>query len=295
MNDTTKMFVNKVLHLSKKIPLIRSKLDAFKETKRLEILQMEKDAYWKEFSGDCYGGFYGIYKSFSEARSSAPKTKLNNYDSIEQAEWDKKQFELHFEKLQAYDYPVIYWISRLHELTGKPFRVLDFGGNAGNHFYAYKKAIIHDFIEKWVVCDLPNIVSVGEEFKKYHEARLLSFVNSLPENYDVDLFLASGSIQYVDESNPAFFIKYLKRKPSYLIINRIPLLNGENKSKITLQNVHKSYSPMYTYNYNEFFASFCSIGYEILDIWRDFSCNCIIPHESRLQIPYYHGTCMKLM
>jgi putative methyltransferase (TIGR04325 family) len=287
--------MKKLIQLIRKVPYIINKWEAYKEIKQLELLQMEKDAYWREFSGDCYGGFYGVYDSFEEARSAAPKTKQNHYNSKDQAEWDKQQIEVHFEKLQSYDYPVVHWISRLYERNKKSYNILDFGGNAGNHFYAYNKALVHDFIRKWLVCDLPSITALGEEFKKNHEADLLSFVNSLPMNYDVELFLASGSIQYVDESDPTFFIRELERKPKYLIINRIPLLQGESKQKITLQNVHKAYAPMYTYNHNEFFNAFSSKGYKVLDIWRDFGCNCIIPHEKKLHIPYYHGTCMRLM
>jgi putative methyltransferase (TIGR04325 family) len=286
--------MKQLIKLIKKVPVIRNKWSQYKKNKQLELLQMEKEAYWREFSGDCYGGFYGVYESFEEARSASPKTKKNNYDSVDQAEWGKEQIEALFEKLQSYDYPVVYWISRLYEKDNRNYSILDFGGNAGNHFYAYKKALTHNFISKWTVCDLPNITAVGEEFKINHEAYQLNFVNSLSVDFDVDLFLASGSIQYVDEPDPSFFIRELGRKPKYLIINRIPLLQSDSKKKITLQNVHKAYAPMYSYDYNEFFNTFSNQGYEVLDIWRDFSSNCIIPHEERLKIPYYHGTCMKL-
>lgn len=285
-----------LIKILKKLPFIKNIWIKFKQKKHFEMIQMEKESYKREFAGDCYGCFEGVYETFIDARFAAPTTKSNNYDSHEQAMWDMKLLKSHFEELQPYDYPVLSWMYRICKFANNNYNILDFGGNVAAQFYAYRKALPQNFIRKWIVYDLPKIIAVGEEFKKCQEASELHFTNKMPFNDEFDLLLMLGSIQYVeDATDPSYLITKFKKKPKYIIINRTPLLLNNQTLTVTLQNVHKTFSPMYAYNYDDFFNCFNKLGYELIDVWKDFSCKCVIPHEKRLEIPYYHGACLKLL
>ena len=176
----------------------------------------------------------------------------------------------------------------------KHYKFLILVGGMGNHYYSYTKALPDLSIKKWIVCDVPMITDSGIEYKIESKTTLIDFSNSIVRDFKADIFLASGSLQYVDEENPTFFLKEFSNKPRFIIINRIPLVTGNGERIITLQNLHNALAPMYTYHYDNFFLDFKKYGYKIAGTWKDFSSNCKIPYEKKVNIPYYHGVCMKL-
>lgn len=276
----------------KKIPFVKPLWDQVKEKKKLELVQMEKDAYKRGFEGtDCYGGFLGLYSSFKQATEQTPKTKVVGYNNKEILDWYKLQFETHFEKLYCFDYPVLSWFTLLNEVESKPFNVLDFGGNLGNHFYSFNKKI-GNIISKWTVCEVKELALQGEKIRDRLNAGKLEFIYDLSKVNDIDIFIASCSLQYVDSDNPSYIIDKLPKKPKYLIINRIPLTKG--KTVVSLQNGHVLYCPQYFYNEQLYWSRFHELGYKVLDKWEDHSAKCIIPHETRLHVPYYFGACFEL-
>ena len=258
------------------------------------MVQIQKNAYYNRFSTFCYGCFWGIFDSFSDARNNAPKTKSLSWNSKEQAEWERNQFKNNFSQIESFDYPALHWISKIYQENPKALQVFDFGGSMGQHYYSYTKALPDLSIKKWIVCDVPMITDSGIEFKIKSKTTVIDFSNSITQDFKADIFLASGSLQYVDEKNPTFFLKEFSNKPRYIIINRIPLVTGNSEQIITLQNLYNAFAPMYTYHFNNFFSEFKNNGYVILDTWKDFSSNCKIPNEPKVNIPYYHGVCMKL-
>ena len=288
------MEIKKLILILKYVPFVRYYWNKFKASKEKELAHMQKIAYYQTFSNFCYGCFWGEFNSFEDACAKAPKTKSLNWNSKEQAEWERDQFNLKFSKIESFDYPVLHWISKINKNYKKQLNFFDFGGGLGNHYYAYKKALPELAIRCWKVCDVPLITKHGIEFKIKNNAKEIDFTNCIDQEFKADVFLASGSLQYVDELKPTFFLKSFATYPRYIIINRIPLLTENHKPVITLQNLHNSFAPMRTYNFGEFFSNFKYYGYEILDIWKDFSSNCKIPEETKFYIPYYHGVCMKL-
>ena len=137
-----------LIKILKKLPFIKNIWIKFKQKKHFEMIQMEKESYKREFAGDCYGCFEGVYETFTDARFAAPTTKSNNYDSHEQAMWDMKLLKSHFEELQPYDYPVLSWMYRICKFANNNYNILDFGGNVAAQFYAYRKALPQNFIRK---------------------------------------------------------------------------------------------------------------------------------------------------
>lgn len=253
----------------KEIPLARSLYQSY---------------YERRFSGECFGCFRGVFETFEQAIQSAPKSKNIGYNEPEVAERYKKTFKI---TIQSYDYPILFWLKELIPENGKNF---DFGGNVGIHFYSYEKYISYPPNLKWIVCELPEIVESGKKLAEREKRTELVFTSSFELASETDIFIASGSIQYVKFI--AADLSRLAKKPKYLLINRLPLYEG--KQFVTLQNGGEVFYPQYVFNKKEFISSIQAVGYEIVDIWEDRFDSCIIPSYPEKSVPFYHGIYFKL-
>jgi putative methyltransferase (TIGR04325 family) len=275
----------------KNIPLLRQLYDRY-----------AAHSYRQKFANDYYGGFWGIFETFEEAIAAAPATKKIGYDCAELAQeyqtmLDRDDWEGSESVVRSFDYPVLYWIGKILQTStldspGERLRqrlnVFDFGGNLGIHFLTYSKYLDLPGNLNWVVCDLPEIVKVGQSADR--DPRL-SFTTDLELASGSDIFLASGSIQY-DRDTAARRIGALERKPQHILINRIGLYAG--KQIVTLQNGGKVFYAQYIFNRHEFISSFESIGYNLADIWEDNVDSCYIPFHPEVNVPCYHGLYFKL-
>ena len=152
---------------------------------------IKKNAYYNKFSTFCYGCFWGVFNSFADARNNAPKTKSLNWNSKDQAEWERNQFKNNFSQIESFDYPVLHWISKIYQKNPKALQIFDFGGGMGNHYYSYTKALPDLSIKKWIVCDVPMITDSGIEYKIESKTTLIDFSNSIVRDFKADIFLAS--------------------------------------------------------------------------------------------------------
>ncbi len=255
--------------------------------KEVPIVQTLRELnYEKRFSGECYGCFRGVYETFEEAILSAPKNKEIGYDQPDLAK--EYQMTLENQKIKNYDYPVLFWLKGVIE---KSLTIFDFGGNVGIHYYLYTKYLSYPPELKWIVCDVAEITKAGEELAQQQEKSGLIFTNDFEAANDTDIFLASGSIQYV-ESLSRSLLK-LTKKPKHLLINRLPLYNG--KQFVTLQNGGMVYYPQYVFNRQDFIDSLCNIGYELIDVWKDREDSCVIPLHPKNSVPFYSGLYFRLV
>jgi putative methyltransferase (TIGR04325 family) len=245
--------------------------------------------YERLFAGDCYGCFRGVYDTFEEATRSAPKTKSIGYDNTELAEEYQQDIEAQT-AVQSYDYPVMLWLNSIFTINPVNISIFDFGGNVGIHFYAYEKYINYSANLKWMVCDVPAIVKAGKELAERRHRSEIVFTENFEEASGKDIFLASGSIQYVE--NLSVSISSLAEKPKHLLLNRLPLYDGPQF--VTLQNGGKVFYPSYVFNKTEFIYALNKIGYEMVDIWEDRIGGCLIPFHPEKSCPFYYGLYLKL-
>ncbi|HEY9637600.1 MAG TPA: methyltransferase, TIGR04325 family [Coleofasciculaceae cyanobacterium] len=245
--------------------------------------------YERLFAGDCYGCFRGVYETFEEAIRSAPKTKSIGYDNSELAQDYQQDVELET-TVQSYDYPVLLWLNSIFTINPINLSIFDFGGNVGIHFYSYEKYIKYPANLRWIVCDVPAIVQAGKELAERRHRSELIFTGKFEEASGKDVFLASGSIQYVE--NLSLSISSLPEKPKHLLINRLPLYDGFQF--VTLQNGGNVFYPSYIFNKTNFLDSLNKIGYEMVDIWEDRVDGCFIPFHPDKSCPFYYGLYFKL-
>jgi putative methyltransferase (TIGR04325 family) len=268
--------------LLKKIPFIKKTYHQYTETK-----------YKQKFAKDCYGCFWGVFDSFEDAIRAAPSTKSIGYDCAELAQeykrmLDSGDWETSKSLVRSFDYPVLYWLGRIAQsISLDRAKFFDFGGNLGIHFLSYSDYLDFSSDLKWVVCDLPAIIKLGEAGNK--DPRL-TFTTDFELASGSDIFLASGSIQY--DEDIALKLKVLEEKPKHVLINRLGLYEG--KKIVTLQNGGKVFYPQYIFNRSEFINSFKLIGYELIDIWEDNVDSCYIPFHPEVNVPCYSGLYFKL-
>ncbi|MFQ4140814.1 TIGR04325 family methyltransferase [Chlorogloeopsis sp. ULAP02] len=253
---------------------------------------IKEQEYKRKFATNCYGCFWGIFETFEEARQAAPQTKSIGYDNTELAQeyqemLEHGNWESSGRMIASYDYPVLFWLKSIinHENTN----IFDFGGNVGIHFYTYSKYIKYPETLKWTVCDLPEIIRVGKQIAEKRHINSLFFTSNFEDANNKDIFIASGSIQYVE--NLATQISKI-RKPKHLLINRLPIYNG--RLFVTLQNGGKVFYPQYVFNKTEFIEAITSIGYELIDIWEDNVDSCMIPFHPESSVPAYSGLYFQL-
>ena len=240
--------------------------------------------YEIQFSGNCYASFRGVYNSFDEAILSAPKTKPIGYDDLDLALDYKSSLP---DQIASYDYPVLFWLRKILDQNSSPPTIFDFGGNVGTHYYTYSHFLDYSHELKWLVCDVPQIVKAGQELADERNV-YLQFTTEFAEANAKQIFIASGSIQYVQSLS----LSLLSKPPVHLLINRLPLYDG--KSFVTLQNGGKVFYPQYVFNRKEFIDSLSELGYELVDSWQDMVDRCIIPFHLEHCVFSYSGLYMRL-
>jgi putative methyltransferase (TIGR04325 family) len=255
--------------------------------KRIPLTQkiyrdLKEKEYRKRFETDGFGSFWGVFETFEAAMQSAPETKTIGYDNLELAQRYKQVLEEQ-SGVASFDYPVLFW---LNSLFGKECtRVFDFGGNVGTHYYSYSKYLIYPQDLKWLICEVPAIVQVGLEIAQSCTVQELDFTTRLEDADGSDIFVASGVIQYVN--NFAQSLSAIKQKPKHLLINRLPLHEGDQF--VTLQNGGKVFYPQYVFNKTRFIDTLENMGYKLVDIWEDRVDACMIPFHPDHSVSVYSG------
>jgi putative methyltransferase (TIGR04325 family) len=239
----------------------------------------------RHFQTNGYGRFWGVYKTFEEARQAAPKTKNVGYNDVELAQeyqqmLEQENWENSGRVVAGHDYPLLFWLNSIFEQGGGK-TIFDFGGNIGVHFYSYAKYLKHPDGLTWTVCEVPEIVKVGRQIAERRVVDNLDFTCEFKDIEGKDIFIGSGSIQYVENFHHTLYLK-----PRHLLINRLPLYNGIEF--VTLQNGGKVFYPQYVFNKTQFIENLKSIGYKLIDIWENQGHSCSIPlHPDKSFRPYY--------
>jgi putative methyltransferase (TIGR04325 family) len=245
------------------------------------------------FQTNGYSHFWGVYKTFEEARQAAPNTKKVGYDDPELAqEYQQMLTQDNWENsgrvVAVHDYPVIFWLKSIFE-QGNSHTVFDFGGNVGIHFYSYAKYLMYPENLRWTICEVPEIAKVGKQIAEQRGIDNLDYTHELKDVEGKDIFIASGSMQYIEDIS---HILSVSEKPRHLLINRTPLYNGNQF--VTLQNGGKVFYPQYVFNKTAFIDGLERIGYKLVDIWENQGDTCIIPFHPDRSVDRYYGLYFKL-
>lgn len=236
--------------------------------------------YEKHFATSGLGCFRGVYESFEEANRTAPKTKPLGFDNPAYA----RTFEPRLSQVYSFDYPVLFW---LRSILAPKSTIFDFGGHRGTLFYSYAKYLEYPAEFRWIVCDLPEIVAAGKKLAAQRGKHELSFTTDFREACRANIFLAAGSLQYVEKPRLNEMLAELSVRPSHLLINKVPLYEG--KEYVTLQNGGVAFHPQYVFNRGQFLQPLFRLGYELVDTWDVPSHAGQIPYHPEVSFRWHSG------
>jgi len=238
--------------------------------------------YEHQFAGDLLGAFRGVYESFDEAHRSAPPGRPTGFDVNGVAE--QKILRSRVDRVFAYDYPILFW---LRPLLGPDAVVFDYGGHVGVHYHAYAGMLDFPPGLRWVVCEMPGVVDAGRALAAERGAQGLSFTTDATAADGSDVLIAAGVLQYIESPSLAELLAGLARPPSHLLLNKLPLTDGE--TFITLQHGGIHFPAVRVCNRIAFVDGIRALGYELVDTWEDHLHRVVIPFHPELTVPSFSG------
>lgn len=223
--------------------------------------------------------FRGVHASFAEAEAAIPKGSRVGYDHDALAGMYRNRIQ----KACQSDYAVLFW---LRDLLDEHTRLFDFGGHIGVSYYGWKHYLHYPPGMRWTICDVPAIIREGETLAREQGAEALCFTDDLATGKDTSIFMAAGSLQYVDMSVADILAK-MGARPQHLLINKMPLYGGE--TFVTVQSTGRAFHPYRISNRDEFVAGIVALGYRAVDDWSNREQSCRIPHVRGRDLDAYSG------
>jgi putative methyltransferase (TIGR04325 family) len=211
----------------------------------------------------------GVFRTFEEALAAAPSSAGFNQARSASDYADR------LDRVFAYDYPVLFWLQRIFQ-ESTSLRLLDIGGNIGVHYHAYKKFIDFPSQLKWRVAEVEEVAKAGRSHAQGMGCADLEFTTSFEDldSTSTDIVLSAGALHYIDRPLLWDVIERAKSKPRNIILNKLPLYQGEDF--VSLQNIGAGFSPLHVWNRQTFIARFEQLGYQLVDDWS--------VHERRFEI-----------
>ncbi|OLP17089.1 hypothetical protein BST81_17165 [Leptolyngbya sp. 'hensonii'] len=238
--------------------------------------------------------YRGVFSSFSAAAMAVPPKLPSGYNHAEihntSLKHDIDINEIH--PFKPIDYPVLVWLGEIFKESSILF---DLGGNTGYSYYAYRRFISYPPNVRWLICDVPEAVKVGNEFLTRFNSPGLSYTTNISDAEGTEIFFTCGTLQYLEPSLAAL-LSQLQTKPQHLIVHHVPFYEGEQY--VTLQNLLivdpvdktqiSSYTPYKIQNRTQFINSIVALGYELVDSWQK-NRTCYIPFHPERAVDAYHG------
>lgn len=251
-------------------PLLRS---AYMQWRRRHFLSREG-----------HGACFGVFDSFAAARAWLPRSPEFDYAALA-AEY----VDVRCKRIFPYDYPVMWWLARA--LQSDSSSVLDIGGSVGVHYYAYRRYFDMPDALKWQVVDVPAIVEIGRDLAAKNAATPLSFTQHLDQAIEAashDVWIAAGSIQYVENGYPGQLLARCARRPKHILLNKIPIYEGEEF--VTTQNINEgAFAPLHVYNRTSFIHAIEAQGYTLWDQWEVHERSMYLPGYPQRSVPTFTG------
>lgn len=235
--------------------------------------------YARSFARMPANRFRGVYASFAEAEAAMPRDARVGYDHAELA----GMYRHRMEKANQSDYAVLFWLKGI--LDEHSF-VFDFGGHVGVSYHGWRRYLDYRPGMRWLVHDVPAIVEVGAELARERPSAGLAFTSDVADARGCTIFLAAGSLQYVDEPLPAM-LERIGSLPRHLIVNKMPMYDGD--TFVTVQSTGRAFHAYRIYNRAAFVAEVTALGYRVVDDWCNREQHCEIPFTRGRDIDAYSG------
>jgi len=203
-------------------------------------------------------GYHRVFDSLSEAVAAARPYAEGGFEHPDYAKLHMALAEVP----RPSDYAALFHMRGLI-LDGA--KIFDFGGSIGNLFYLYDRYLGLPPDCTWLVFDLPVWVESGQNIAANRGENRLRFTRKWEDAAGAELLIASGSLHSFD-TPLSQMVAGLPEKPSHILINRTPLIDGPTKATVQDGGTHRVACVLY--NRAEFVTAFEAIGYEVADSWK---------------------------
>jgi putative methyltransferase (TIGR04325 family) len=203
-------------------------------------------------------GYHRLFNSLSQAVAAARPYAEGGHQ-------DPEHPKLHMslaEVPRPSDYAALF---HMRGLIYDRAKIVDFGGSIGNLFYLYDRYLNLPSDCIWLVFDLAPWVELGRNVATNRGENRLRFTRKWEDATGAELLIASGSVHYFDIPLSQI-VSELPEKPSRILINRTPLIDGPTKATVQDGGTHRVGCVLY--NRTQFVTAFEAIGYEVVDSWK---------------------------
>jgi putative methyltransferase (TIGR04325 family) len=228
------------------------------------------------------GMHYGVFSSFSEARSWLPPSSEFHTEEL-----SREYVEVRSQRIYAFDYPVLFWMRKAFE-TGAS-SIFDIGGSIGVHFYSYRRYLEYPEHLEWQVLELPGTVQLGRKIADRNTVSGLSFSEkpNLANGY-ADIWMAAGAIEFIEGNALETMLRAAARRPTHLFLNKLPMYEGE--PFVSTHNLGAgAYAPHHVFNRRSYIGRLESLGYQLVDSWSVPERNFVLPGDTERSFDAYCG------
>jgi putative methyltransferase (TIGR04325 family) len=223
--------------------------------------------------------FRGVFASFAEAAASLPSGERVGYDHDIMA----GMYRARMDRACESDYGPLFWLRGIIDANTRMF---DFGGHVGVSYYGWRSYLNYPSGMRWMVYEVPAIARAGAELARERQIDGLHFTSDLADGRDCNVFMAAGSLQYVDMSVPQI-LERIGTYPPHVIVSKVPLYDGD--TFVTVQSTGRAFHPYKIENKEQFVAGMQSCGYRVVDEWQNREQHCEIPFTKGRNVEAYSG------
>jgi len=225
--------------------------------------------------------YYGVYRTFDDARKSIPPGLTEGFDNETAAGFYRERLE----KVFPADYPALFWMRPLIQATT---RVFDFGGHVGLHYYSWKGLLELPATARWVVADVPAVCAAGARLAKERGVSgQLSFAEGLAASDGMDVFFSGGSLQYLEPDALPKALAAMSHSPAHLVLNKIPAVDRD--SYFTVQDTGVFRSAYSIFSRPKLTEALKALRYDLVDAWTNPGLHCHIVDSRRHSVQEYSG------
>lgn len=249
------------------------------------LREVHRTLYDRRFLRNREGNlFRGVFATREAAQAACPPDRRVGYDN----DSSSTVYDSHLERVDHYDYPVLFWLQRSFEQG--LCKVFDLGGHVGIKYYAFRRLLLWPESATWTVGDVPAVVRRGRALARERGEHALHFADEATAFDGCDVLLASGSLQYLPETLAELLARKAS-KPPRVLVNTTPI--HEQRAFFTVNGIGTAYCPYRVQQRDTFIADLTAQGYTLADSWTNPGKRLDLPFEPGHTLTHYTGFCFE--
>lgn len=227
-----------------------------------------------------WAGLAKTYPTMQAANDAIARARPETRGHLE-SELITTNFSLSAETRMS-DYPALFWM--LEICRKEDLRILDFGGGTGQTFVNFSRYLPGERMARWMIQDLPEVVSRAGRFFPSGVPEGLGFITNLREAPESNIFFAAGALHYWDQPMRGLF-EELGHRPVHFLVNRSPMME-DGQDYYTVQQGDQWAVACRVRSFGRLKSEMAGEGYEFVDGWTDPVKSLVLPWLPSFSCPY---------